>query len=275
MKNDKTVSKEPKTETDSKSSQNYPADFKCADLDLSVVEMLKSGVHFGHKSSRWNPRMQPYLWGTKNGIHIIDLEKTFSSFQKALDYIKMVVSNGGKILFIGTKPQARNAIEWAARETDMFFVSNRWLGGTFTNFREIKKRIRYLNDQEEKMARGELEKYTKYEQGKMRKEMEKMNEKMGGIKKMESLPQLVFAVDVKEDNLAIKEARFLKIPVVAICDSNIDPDIINFPIPGNDDALSSIKYILGIVVKKIKEAKSKTKTAPEEKENKRKNNSTK
>jgi len=240
-------------------SQNTSADFKYEDLELAVSKMLKAGVHFGHKSSRWNPKMKPYIFGTRNGIHIIDLDKTLVMFQKALEYIQQVVANGGKILFVGTKPQAQNVIQWAGEKTGMPYVVNRWLGGAFTNFNEIKKRIRYLNDQEEKLARGEFEKYTKYEQGKIKKEIEKMNEKMGGIKRMENFPQLVFAVDIKEDGLALKEARRMKIPIVAIADTNHDPTLADYVIPANDDALSSLKYILGIVVKKIKETKSKAK----------------
>lgn len=262
MENNEQAPLEPKNEANPQNSQVSPADFLYEELELSVPEMLKNGVHFGHKVSRWNPKMKPFVFGARNGIHIIDLDKTLTMFEKALLHIESVVSNGGKMIFIGTKPQARLVIEQVARETDMPFVSNRWLGGTFTNFNEIKKRVRYLNSQEEKEKRGELEKYTKYEKGKFRKEIEKMNVKMGGIKKMDGLPQLVFAVDIKEDNLAIKEALRMKIPVVAIADTNTDPTLADFPIPANDDALSSLKYILGIIAKKVKEAKTKVKIAP-------------
>ena len=259
MKKEETATRVPKKEAATENSQESSADFKYEELELTVAEMLKSGVHFGHKSSRWNPKMSPYIFGTRNGVHILDLDKTLMMFRKALEHIEQVVANGGKIIFIGTKPQARDVVRWAGEQTGMHHVTGRWLGGTFTNLNEIKKRIRYLNEQEEKLARGEFEKYTKYEQGKIRKEIEKMNEKMGGIKKMESLPQLVFAVDLKEDGLALKEARRMKIPTVAIADTNHDPALADYIIPANDDALSSLKYILGIVVKKIKEAKSKVK----------------
>lgn len=265
MKKNQVAQKEPELKESTKNSQNFTADFKYEDLELTVSEMLKAGVHFGHKSSRWNPKMKPCIFGIKNGIHIIDLDKTLAMFQKALEYVEQIVANGGKILFVGTKPQARDMIRWAGEKTEMPYVSNRWLGGTFTNFNEIKKRIRYLNGQEEKMISGEFKKYTKYEQGRIRKEIEKMNEKMGGIKKMESLPQLIFAVDIKEDGLAVKEARRMKIPVVAMSDTNNDPTLADYAIPANDDALSSLKYVLGIVMKKIKEAKSKAKPMPNNK----------
>lgn len=266
MNNEKTATSVPKQEVATENSQNSSADFKYEGPEISIPEMLKAGVHFGHKVSRWNPRMKPYVFGSKNGIHIINLEKTLPLILKALEHIQTAVSNGGKIIFVGTKPQARQLIEQAARETEMPHVSNRWLGGTFTNFNEIKKRVRYLNSQEERLARGELEKYTKYEQGKMKKEIEKMNEKMGGIKKMDGLPQVMFAIDLKEDGLAVKEARQMKIPIVALVDTNNDPAMADFPIPANDDAVSSLKYILGLIVKKVKESKVRSKAAPEEKQ---------
>lgn len=257
MKKSQTVPEESQDKITPENSQQPLAGFMYEKLELSVLEMLKCGVHFGHKASRWNPRMKPYIFGSKNGIHIINLDKTLGMLEKALDFIQTVVSNGGKIIFVGTKPQARQLIEQAAEDTEMPWVSNRWLGGTLTNFSEIKKRVRYLNSQEEKMSRGELEKYTKYEQGKMKKEIEKMNEKMGGIKKMENLPQAIFAVDLKEDGLAVKEARLMKIPVIAISDTNNDPALADFPIPANNDAVSALKYILGMIVKKIKESKNR------------------
>lgn len=268
MKKNQMAQKEPESKESTENSQKLTADFKYEDLELTVPEMLKAGVHFGHKSSRWNPKMKPYIFGIKNGIHIVDLDKTLAMFQEALEYVEQIVANGGKILFVGTKPQAQDVIRWAGEKTEMPYVSNRWLGGTFTNFNEIKKRIRYLNGQEEKMISGEFNKYTKYEQGKIRKEIEKMNEKMGGIKKMESLPQLIFAVDIKEDGLAVKEARRMKIPVVAMSDTNNDPTLADYAIPANDDALSSLKYVLGIVMKKVKEAKSKAKPMPNNKSKK-------
>ncbi|MFA6285391.1 MAG: 30S ribosomal protein S2 [Parcubacteria group bacterium] len=235
------------------------AGFSYENLVLNITDMLKAGVHFGHKSSRWNPKMREFVFGVRNDIHIIDLEKTMPLFRKALEFLCGVVENGGKILFVGTKPQARRLTEMTAKETDMPYVMNRWLGGTFTNFSEIKGRIKYLNDQESLSESEEVKKYTKYEQSRIRKEIERMNEKMGGIKKMDKLPQAVFVVDIKENSLAVKEARAAGIPTVAMVDTNTDPTLVDFPIPGNDDALSSLKYMLGIVAKNIMEAKKKVK----------------
>lgn len=233
--------------------------FALESAELSITEMLKAGVHFGHKKSRWNPKMKNYTFGVKNDIHIIDLEKTLVLFQEALDYTRNLVANGGKIMFVGTKPQAQKLIEKAAREVDMPYVSKRWLGGTLTNFPEIKKRIKYLNEQENKSAQGDFDKYTKYEKSQMRKEIGRMNEKIGGIKKMENLPQALFVIDIKENDLAVKEALKAKVPIVGVTDTNTDPTLVDFPIPANDDALSSLKYILGIIVKNIQEAKAQMK----------------
>lgn len=244
------------------SSQETPAGFKYEDLSLSLEEMLKSGVHFGHKTSRWHPSMREYIFGSRNGIHIIDLNQSLVLLEKALEFIRSTVENGGKILFVGTKPQAREVIQWAAQETGMPYVSNRWLGGTFTNFNEIKKRLKYLNGQEQKITSGEFGKYTKYEIGKIKKEIENMNEKMGGLKEMENLPRAIFVTDIKQDDLAVKEAQITNVSTIAIIDSNDNPNNVDFPIPGNNDALSSLKYIIGLVVKTVKDSKARKKTEP-------------
>lgn len=250
-------------------SQRKEAGFSYEDLDLSVPEMLKAGVHFGHKDSRWNPKMKDYVFGTKNHIHIIDLEKTLRKFQEALDYMRATVENGGKILFVGTKPQARQLVEVVANILDMPYVRNRWLGGTFTNFGEIKRRIKYFNEQEALSESDEMKKYTKYEQSQIRKEIERMNEKIGGIKKMDKLPQAVFLVDIKENLLAVKEARRAGIPTIALTDTNTDPTLVDWPIPANDDALSALKYMLGIVARNVMEAKKKIGTEKKEENTKK------
>jgi len=255
MKNKENIPKE----AGNKDSQSESAGFSYENLELNLQEMLKAGVHFGHRSSRWNPKMKPYVFGTKNDIHIINLEKTLTEFQKALEFLKDTAANGGKILFVGTKPQARQIVEKIAYDLDMPFVSNRWLGGTFTNFGEIKRRIKHLNEQENLEKSPEIKKYTKYEQSQIKKEIERMNEKVGGIKKMEKLPQAVFLIDIKDNDLAIKEARKAGIPTVALADTNTDPTLVDHPIPANDDALSSLKYILGIAAKNIAEAKKSLK----------------
>jgi small subunit ribosomal protein S2 len=241
------------------SSQGNSAGFSYQNLELSIPEMLKAGLHFGHKSSRWNPKMREYVFGTKNNIHIIDLEKTQAMFQSALDFLKNVVENGGKVLFVGTKPQARQLTEDVAELLEMPYVKNRWLGGTFTNFGEIKRRIKYLNDQENLAQGDQIKKYTKYEQSRIKKEIARMNEKMGGIKKMDKLPQAIFVVDIKENALAVKEAQSAGIPTVAITDTNTDPTLVDYAIPANDDALSSLRYIFGILAKNIQEAKKRVK----------------
>ena len=241
------------------------AAFSYENLELNIAEMLKAGVHFGHKSSRWNPKMKEYVFGVKNNIHIIDLEKTIGLLQKALEFLRSTVENGGKILFIGTKPQARQLVEEVSNILDMPYIKNRWLGGTFTNYSEIKRRIKYLNDQEHLLESDELKKYTKYEQSRIRKEIARMNEKMGGIKKMDKLPQAVFVIDIKENALAVKEAQSAGIPTVALTDTNTDPTLVDYPIPANDDALSALKYILGIVAKNIMEAKKRIKIEKTEK----------
>ena len=264
MKNEEKSLKEAEI-TPQEGAENQPVvdAFGVENGELSIVDMLKAGVHFGHKKSRWNPKMKSYTFGVKNDIHIIDLEKTLDLFQAALNYMRNIVMNGGKIMIVGTKPQAQKLIEAAARELDMPYVSNRWLGGTLTNFPEIKKRIKYLNEQEKKSVQGDFEKYTKYEKSRMKKEIARMNEKIGGIKKVENLPQALFVIDIKENNLAVKEALKAKVTIVGVTDTNTDPTLVDYPIPANDDALSSLKYILGIVVKNLKEAKMQLKSQVE------------
>ncbi|MDD3487128.1 MAG: 30S ribosomal protein S2 [Candidatus Moranbacteria bacterium] len=255
MKNDQKAPIEGQTAN----SPEKAAGFSYEKLELDIASMLRAGLHFGHKNSRWNPKMKEYIFGVKNNIHIIDLEKTEGLFKEALEFLANTVENGGKILFVGTKPQARNLVEEVAAALDMPYVKNRWLGGTFTNFGEIKRRIKYFNDQESLINSEEIKKYTKYEQSRIKKEVERMDEKMGGIKRMEKLPQAVFIIDIKDSDLAVKEARRAGIPTVAITDTNTDPTLVDFPIPANDDALSALKYILGLVAKNIAKAKQAAK----------------
>ncbi len=252
-----------KKSSDSNSKQNEVP-------EISIQAMLKAGVHFGHRKSRWNPKMKPFIFGQKSEIHIIDLTKTLSYLKKALEFCSHLVSNGGKILFVGTMPQLKSLVAKAAQETQMPYVANRWLGGTLTNFDYIRKRVKYLIEQEKKLEAGEFERYTKFERGKIKKEIERMNEKMGGIKSMEKLPQAIFVCSAKHDYLAIKEARKKKISVIAITDTNADPDIIDYPIPGNDDAISSVSYILDIIsdqIIKTKKAKDNLNKANADKTN--------
>ena len=234
--------------------ENYFASIDLSKFEISLEEMMKAGVHFGHQKARRNPKMDEYIFTTRKGINIIDLQKTQEKIKEALDFIQAIKKSGKNILFVGTKIQAKDLVRELAQATGMPFVSERWLGGTFTNFKVIRGRTRYLVDGEGMLARGEFKKYTKFEQMKKIEELEKMEKRMGGIKNMSDLPGVVFAVSIKEDNLAITEARKMGIPVIAIADTNVDPSVVDFPIPANDDAISSLKLILSYTYKAIQEA---------------------
>lgn len=238
---------------ENKERENYFASIDVSKLEISLEEMMKAGVHFGHQKARRNPKMDEYVFTTRKGINIIDLQKTQEKIKEALEFIKAVKKSGKNILFVGTKIQAKDLVKELAEATGMPFVSERWLGGTFTNFKVIRGRTKYLVDSEGMLERGEFKKYTKFEQMKKIEELEKMEKRMGGIKNMAELPGAVFAISVKEDNLAITEARKMNIPVVSIADTNVDPSNIDYPIPANDDAISSIKLILSYVYKAIQE----------------------
>lgn len=212
--------------------------------EVNMEKLLKAGVHFGHNKSRKDPRMERYIFGAKRGINIIDLEKTQAELKEALAFVKEIVKEDKKILFVGTKKQAKVMIEAAARECDMPFVSERWLGGTFTNFGVIKKRAQYLRESQEKLSTGGFDKYTKLEKLKKTEELEKLEKKMGGIKNMMELPGAIFISDIKTDEIALSEALNANIPVIAMVDTNVNPEKIDYPIPANDDAISSIKLIL-------------------------------
>jgi len=209
--------------------------------------LLEAGVHFGHQTRRWNPKMRPYIFAERNGIHIIDLQQTVGRLAGALDFVRDVVSNGEQILFVGTKKQAREAIEAEAKRCSMPFVTNRWLGGTLTNFATIQRRIDYLVRREEARVRGEFERLHKREALKIDKELEKLNRHLGGIKEMNRIPGAMFIVDPPIEHIAVAEARRVGVPVVAMCDTNCDPDLIDYPIPSNDDAIRAVKLITGRV----------------------------
>jgi len=223
--------------------------------EINMMEMLKAGVHFGHKKSKLNPKMKPFVYGLFSEIHIIDLAKTQELLEKALDFIKEIVSKKGVILFIGTARQAKSTIEEAARACGMPYVVNRWLGGTFTNFNEISKSVNNLKDLELKKKKGEFQKYTKKEQLEFDRVIEKLQKLVGGIKEMSNFPQAIFATCVEHDKLAIKEAKKVGIPVIALVDTDADPTLIDWPIPANDDAISSIKMMVDIVSDAINKAK--------------------
>jgi small subunit ribosomal protein S2 len=237
-----------------KERENYFASFDLSKVEMSLEEMMKAGVHFGHQKARRNPKMDEYIFTTRKGINIIDLEKTQGKINEALEFIKEIKKSGKSILFVGTKIQTKDLIKDAAMAVSMPYVVERWLGGTFTNFKVIRGRTRYLVDGEDKLAKGEYKKYTKFEQSRKMEELEKMEKRMGGIKNMTELPGAIFASSIKEDALAITEARKMGVPVIAIADTNTDPTKINYPIPANDDAISSLRLILSYVCKAILEA---------------------
>ena len=222
---------------------------------FDMEEMMQAGLHFGHRSSRIHPKMKPYLQGVKNNVHIINVEKTAEKLTKALKFIKDIISEGKVLLLVGTKIQAKDLVKETAKECQLPYVSERWLGGTFTNFGIIRKRIEYFKDLERKRDSGELEKYTKKERANFEHEIKGMETKFGGIKNMEKLPDAIFVTDMRKDELAIKEAKQVGIKVIGISDTNTDPTLADLVIPANDDAISSIKYILEKVKEVILKAK--------------------
>jgi len=211
-------------------------------IEMSVKEMLEAGVHFGHQTHRWDPRMKPFIFGARNGIHIIDLQKTVKLCKDACDFVTKAVSDGGTVLFVGTKRQAQSIVEEEARKCGMFFVSHRWLGGALTNFRTIRASIERLKNLEKKREEGGLEVLTKKERLMVEREIEKLTKSFGGIKEMGHLPAIMFVVDPHKESIAQEEARRLHIPIVAVADTNCNPDGIDYLIPGNDDAIKSIRF---------------------------------
>ena len=212
---------------------------------ITMRQLLEAGVHFGHQTKRWNPKMKPFIFGARNGIHIIDLQHTVRLFTKAFNFIVQTVSNGDTVLFVGTKKQAQDVIEEEARRAGMFFVTNRWLGGTLTNFKTVKGSIERLRSIEKMAEDGTFERLNKKEVLGLERDRIKLEKAIGGIKSMGGLPGAMFVVDAKKEHIAISEARKLEIPVVAIADTNCDPDLIDFVIPGNDDAIRAIKLFTG------------------------------
>lgn len=210
---------------------------------LSVRALLESGVHFGHQTKRWNPKMRPYIYGARNGTHIIDLDQTAKLFNRAYDFITEAVARGGNVLFVGTKRQAQDIIREESLRAGMFFVNNRWLGGTLTNFRTIKQGLDRLRTLERMAEDGTHEQLPKKEVIKLEKERARLEKYLGGLKNMGGLPHVMFVVDPSMEGIAVHEARKLNIPVVGITDTNCDPDQVDIVIPGNDDAIRSIKLI--------------------------------
>lgn len=221
----------------------------------SLTELLEAGVHFGHHVSRWHPKMAPHIFGSRSGIHIINVEETQKHLAAALEFLKGIAARGGNVLFVGTKQQAQSLVKQSAQEVGMPYVSERWLGGTLTNFGEIKRVVKRLLDLRDKREKGELKKYTKQEQVWIARDIEDMERKVGGIETMMQMPDAIFIVDIRSDKTALAEAVQKKIPVVALVDTNVNPRDVAYQIPANDDGVKSITFILSLVAEAIKEGK--------------------
>ena len=216
-------------------------------MSTSMKDLLEAGVHFGHQTQRWNPKMDKYIYSAKSGIHILDLRITYEAIEKSQDYIQKLVANSGKVLFVGTKPQAQKVIEDQAIRADMPYVNFRWLGGMLTNFKTIIKRVTYLKELMALESSGEINAYTKSERLKIRREIEKLNKSIGGIVNLNKLPDALFVVDLANESTAITEAKKLGIPVIGLADSNVDPEGVEIVVPGNDDAIRSIELITSAI----------------------------
>lgn len=223
----------------------------------TLTELMEAGVHFGHQKSKSHPKMKPFIYSIVNGVQIIDLEKTAEKLKEALEFIREKVSQGGIVLFLGTKVQVRKIIKENAEKVEMPYIIERWLGGTITNFSEISKLINKLNGLNKKKTSGELKKYTKKEQLGFSKEIERLERIVGGLKDLKKLPDIIFIADIKKETSAIKEASKRKIPLVAIVDANGNPEKVDYPIPANDDGIKSLKLIIGLIAEAIKEGLKK------------------
>lgn len=221
--------------------------FQGSTVPVTMRELLEAGVHFGHQTKRWNPKMRPYIFGARNGIHIIDLQHTVKLFNRAYQFVVNTVARGGTVLFVGTKKQAQEVIQEEANRAGMFYVTNRWLGGTLTNFKTVKASIERLRSIEKMAEDGTFERMTKKEVLGLDRERIKLESSFGGIKNMNHLPGAVFIVDPQKEHIAVREAQRLEIPIIAITDTNCDPDPIDFLIPGNDDAIRSVKLFTATV----------------------------
>ena len=222
---------------------------------ISMKNLLEAGVHFGHQTRRWNPKMKKFIFTQRNGIYIIDLQKTVKQIEDAYEFIRDIVADGGKVLFVGTKKQAQEAVETEAKRSGQFFVSQRWLGGMLTNYKTIRKRIDRLKKLELMEEDGTFQRLPKKEVIKLRRETDKLEKFLSGIKEMDKLPDVLFVIDPKNEKIAVNEARILGIPVVGVVDTNCDPDEVDIAIPGNDDAIRAVKLLTGTIANAIVEAK--------------------
>ncbi len=223
--------------------------------DIDLKALLEAGVHFGHQTHRWNPRMREYIFAERDGVHIFDLVKTAQQLQKAMDYARQLGKQGKTLVFVGTKRQAQDIIKEQATQAGAMFIVTRWLGGFLTNFEQVSKSIRKMNNTYSGLEKGSFEQYTKFEQLQMRKEADRAARFLEGVKELTQLPDAIFIADLTEDKVAAKEAKLMDIPVIAIADSNANPTMANFVIPGNDDAVSSITILTQMVAQAYAEGK--------------------
>jgi len=221
--------------------------------EATAQEMLEASVHFGHKKSNWNPKMKSYVYGIKGNIYIIDLEKTMEQLEKAINFLKEIKKNNGKILFAETRPQGQAIIEEVAKDLKMPYVVARWIGGLLTNFKNLRKRVEYFIDLEKRKNEGDLKKYTKKEQLDFDREIEKLKKRFEGVRELDKLPEAVFVLSIKAQMTVIREAQKKNIPIVALADTDSDPTIVDYPIPANDESISSIKYIMTKIQEALKE----------------------
>jgi len=235
-----------------------------------IKKLLEAGVHFGHQTQRWNPKMQKFIFGQRSGIYIIDLEKTAEYLNYAKDFVRDITAKGGKVLFVGTKKQAQMIVEEEAKKSNMFYVKSRWLGGLLTNFQTVKKSIHRMESIEKMSENGIWENLKKKEMSRLTKEKERLLRDLNGIRDMKNLPDVIFIVDPKRENIAVLEARKLKIPIVAIVDTNCDPEFIDYPIPGNDDALKSIRILTAVIAESIRDGYKEYATSISENEEEKK-----
>jgi len=229
-------------------------------ISIGVKELLDAGVHFGHQTKRWNPKMKPFIFDARNGIHIIDLNKSIHQLEAACDFLGAAVRKGNKVLFVGTKKQAQTAIKDTAKESGQYYVTERWLGGTLTNFATIKRSLARLKQIEKMEADGTINNYVKQEQSMIRREAARLVKFFEGIQTMDKMPGAMFVVDIKREHNAVAEARRLKIPVVAIVDTNCDPDLVDYPVAGNDDAIRSVRLILATIGQAVMQAQAEYET---------------
>jgi small subunit ribosomal protein S2 len=225
-------------------------------LSIGVKELLESGVHFGHQTKRWNPKMKPFIFDARNGIHIINLSKTLAQLEAACDFLSTTVRKGGKIVFVGTKKQAQQCVKDTAKECGQLFVTERWLGGTLTNYATIKSSIKRLKEIEKMDTDGSINNYVKQEQSTIRREGARLNKYFDGLRSMDKLPAAMFVVDIKREHNAVSEANKLKIPIIALVDTNSDPDLVNYPIAANDDAIRSVRMIMATIGQVITQAQA-------------------